>query len=91
MGTKTSDITDISLKNHHAVNEVFVCIIFWCAGNVHGLIGLCSLEETNSDHCVIIQGVVRGTKNENNPLSLQEMKDSFQRKINFRTKSFFLC
>lgn len=68
--------------------KFFVCVRFWCAGNVYRIIGLCSLEETNSDHSIIIQGVVRGTEN---PLSLQEMGDSFQRKINFRTKSFILC
>jgi hypothetical protein len=64
MGTKTSEITEISLKHHHAVHEVFcVCVRFWCAGNLHRIMGLCSLEETNSDHYVIIQGVVKGTEN----------------------------
>jgi hypothetical protein len=28
---------------------------------------------------------------EDSPLSLQEMKESFERKINFRTKNFILC
>jgi hypothetical protein len=28
---------------------------------------------------------------EDSPLYLQEMEDSFQRKINFTTKSFILC
>jgi len=43
----------------------FFCVYigFWHAGNVHRIIGLCSLEETDSDHYVIIQGVVRGTEN----------------------------
>jgi hypothetical protein len=36
--------------------KFFVCIRFWCARNVCRII-------TNSDHYVIIQGVVRGTEN----------------------------
>ena len=61
-GTKTYEITEI-LKITVQLMKFFVCIRFCCAGNVHRIIGLCSLEETNSDHCVIIQGVVRGTEN----------------------------
>lgn len=56
---------------------------------MHRIVGLCSLKEANSDHYAVIQGVVRGT--ENRGQSLLEMKDSFQRKINFKTKKFILC
>jgi len=55
------------------------------------IIGMCSLEETNCDHYVIIQGVVKGTENGGRSTFFEGMKESFQRKINFRTKNFILC
>lgn len=84
-------MTDINLKNHHAVHDV-MCV------SDSGVQGMCTESQASviwkKQILTIMQlfkELLEEQKMVDNPLFLQEMKDSFQRKINFRTKKFILC